>query len=48
VAEQWEYAAGPPLTVEESVRGIVKVVDGASRETTSGKFVTETGEEVPW
>lgn len=48
VAKEWNYAAGPPDTVEDSVKGIVKVVDEASRETVSGKFVTQTGQELPW
>jgi NAD(P)-dependent dehydrogenase (short-subunit alcohol dehydrogenase family) len=47
-AKEWNYAAGPPDTVEDSVKGIVKVVDEATRENVSGKFVTQTGEELPW
>ncbi|TDZ20819.1 Norsolorinic acid ketoreductase nor1 [Colletotrichum orbiculare MAFF 240422] len=47
-AKAWNYAAGPPDTIESSVSGILKVIDGASRETTSGKFVMHTGETLPW
>jgi NAD(P)-dependent dehydrogenase (short-subunit alcohol dehydrogenase family) len=47
-AKQWNYADGPPSTVDESVCGIVKVVDEATRESTSGRFVEYTGEEIPW
>jgi NAD(P)-dependent dehydrogenase (short-subunit alcohol dehydrogenase family) len=48
VAKEWNYAAGPPDTVEDSVQGILKVVDEATRENVSGKFITQTGAEVPW
>jgi NAD(P)-dependent dehydrogenase (short-subunit alcohol dehydrogenase family) len=47
-ARDWGYEPGPPLTVEESVNGIVGVVDGASREKYAGKFVKQTGDEIPW
>jgi NAD(P)-dependent dehydrogenase (short-subunit alcohol dehydrogenase family) len=47
-AKEWGYDAGPPDTVEDSVKGILKVVDEASRENMSGKFVTQTGIELPW
>ncbi|KAK1590721.1 short chain dehydrogenase/ reductase [Colletotrichum navitas] len=48
VAKDWNYAAGPPDTIESSVTGCLQVIDGASRETTSGKFVLQTGQVVPW
>ncbi|KAJ0165333.1 Norsolorinic acid ketoreductase [Colletotrichum tanaceti] len=47
-AREWKYDAGPPDTVEDSVKGVLGVIDGASRDTTSGKLVTQTGEIVPW
>ncbi|KAI8164503.1 Norsolorinic acid ketoreductase nor1 [Colletotrichum sp. SAR 10_70] len=47
-ANAWNYAAGPPDTIDSSVSGCLQVIDGASRETTSGKFVTQTGQVVPW
>ncbi|KAH8668394.1 hypothetical protein BX600DRAFT_434934 [Xylariales sp. PMI_506] len=47
-AREWGYAAGPPETVENSVRGMLEVIDGASRDTVSGKFVTYTGEILSW
>lgn len=34
--------------MEESVDGLVKVIDGATREKTSGRFVTFEGVEFPW
>ncbi|KAJ0423349.1 hypothetical protein BJY00DRAFT_279040 [Aspergillus carlsbadensis] len=48
-ARDWNYAPGPPETVDNSVRGILQVIDGATRETASGKFLSYTGDmEVPW
>ena len=38
-----------PMTLEQSVTGILKIVDPASRETHSGKFWNaEDGKELPW
>ncbi|KAL4864027.1 hypothetical protein BDV12DRAFT_206050 [Aspergillus spectabilis] len=48
VAKEWGYAPGPPETVEGSVKGILEVVDGATREKVGGKFVTYTGQELAW
>jgi NAD(P)-dependent dehydrogenase (short-subunit alcohol dehydrogenase family) len=48
VAEAWGYEKGPPNTVEESVTGILKVVDKADRENFSGKFVSFDGQILPW
>ncbi|OLN88006.1 Norsolorinic acid ketoreductase 1 [Colletotrichum chlorophyti] len=47
-AKEWHYDPGPPDSIESSVAGVLNVIDGASRETTSGKFVTQTGQVVPW
>ncbi|GJC80531.1 norsolorinic acid ketoreductase nor1 [Colletotrichum liriopes] len=47
-AKEWKYKPGPPDTIDSSANGVLAVIDGASRETTSGKFVTQTGEVVPW
>ena len=47
-AKEWNYAAGPPDTVEDSVKGILNVLDGATRDTVSGKFVTQHGDDIPW
>jgi NAD(P)-dependent dehydrogenase (short-subunit alcohol dehydrogenase family) len=47
-AKEWNYAAGPDCTVEDSVQGILKVVDEATRENVSGKFIEQTGAEIPW
>lgn len=47
-AKAWNYDAGPPTTVEESINGMVSVIDGAKRETVGGQFVMWTGETWPW
>lgn len=36
-----------PTTTEDSVNGIVKVIDEATREK-SDKFMTFEGKEIPW
>ncbi|KAL4755892.1 SDR family oxidoreductase [Aspergillus foveolatus] len=48
VAKEWRFDAGPPETVENSVKGILEVVDKASRAGVGGKFVTYTGVELLW
>ncbi|KAG7287388.1 hypothetical protein NEMBOFW57_006899 [Staphylotrichum longicolle] len=37
----------PPLTVEQSVKGVAEQIDGLTPEK-SGKFLTYTGAELPW
>ncbi|KAK5991866.1 Short-chain dehydrogenase RED3 [Cladobotryum mycophilum] len=40
---------GPaPVTVEESVTGMVRVIDEASKEKYAGQFVTEQGKILSW
>jgi hypothetical protein len=36
------------LTLEESVSGMIKVIDVASRDSHGGKLWEYNGEEVPW
>ncbi|PWY73894.1 putative NADPH-dependent 1-acyl dihydroxyacetone phosphate reductase [Aspergillus sclerotioniger CBS 115572] len=36
------------ITVEESVTGVVKVIDASTRETHSGKLTRYNGKEEPW
>ncbi|EAQ90267.1 hypothetical protein CHGG_02202 [Chaetomium globosum CBS 148.51] len=36
------------ITVDESVNGIIKVIDAATQETHSGRLWAYTGNEVPW
>lgn len=35
-------------TVEDSTKGVVAVIDNATRESTSGKFPGWSGVEFPW
>lgn len=48
VAKEWNYAPGPPDTVEKNVKDMLTVIDGATRESAGGKFITQTGQEIPW
>ncbi|KAK6824706.1 toxin biosynthesis [Apiospora arundinis] len=36
------------ISVDDSVKGVIKVVDAATRETHSGKLWSYTGDVVPW
>jgi NAD(P)-dependent dehydrogenase (short-subunit alcohol dehydrogenase family) len=47
-SDAFNYNAGPPLTVEQSVTDMLKVIDNATRESIGGKLVTQTGDEWPW
>ncbi|KAK1976479.1 short chain dehydrogenase/ reductase [Colletotrichum cereale] len=47
-AKEWKYEAGPPDTIDSSANGVLAVIDAATKETTSGKFVTQTGEVLSW
>ena len=38
----------PPMTLEESVKGVLAQVDVASKITTSGSFVSYDGKVIPW
>lgn len=46
-ADQWGFGSGPPDTVESSVEGMLKIIDGASSEM-SGTFITQTGQILGW
>ncbi|PYI08644.1 NAD(P)-binding protein [Aspergillus sclerotiicarbonarius CBS 121057] len=48
VAKEWKYAPGAPESVENSVGRVWGGFDGATRESVGGKFVTYTGQELPW
>lgn len=41
-------ADGAPMTVEDSVKAILKHVDGATREETGGKFWDWEGRRKLW
>ncbi|RWA09889.1 hypothetical protein EKO27_g5204 [Xylaria grammica] len=47
IAKEWGLEKAT-YTIEESVEGMMKVIDGASREETSGKFLRLNGTELPW
>ncbi|KAL5045512.1 hypothetical protein BDW71DRAFT_198244 [Aspergillus fruticulosus] len=38
----------PPITVKESARAVVEVIDASTRESHSGKLWKWTGKEEPW
>ncbi|CAH0025565.1 unnamed protein product [Clonostachys rhizophaga] len=38
----------PPHSAADNAKAIVKLIDAATRETHSGKFLTFDGDEVPW
>lgn len=46
-ANQWGYDKAPPVTVDESVKGMLKVIDEAD-EQSSGNFVTQEGQILCW
>ncbi|KAL4936451.1 hypothetical protein BDV06DRAFT_227886 [Aspergillus oleicola] len=37
-----------PVTIEDSTRGLVAVIDASTKETHSGRLWKRTGEEEPW
>ncbi|KAF5664826.1 ketoreductase [Fusarium heterosporum] len=47
-ATEWGVPLSMLTSVEDSVSGMIKMIDGATRETVSGKFVTCKGQELPW
>ncbi|KAJ5881439.1 Short-chain dehydrogenase/reductase SDR [Penicillium soppii] len=47
-AKEWGYSGAPPVTVEDSVKGMLSVIDGATRDNASGNFITQTGELLSW
>ncbi|KAK7393957.1 hypothetical protein QQX98_013261 [Neonectria punicea] len=46
--KEWGFPGPLPETVDGSVQRILEVIDGATRETVSGKFVTYKGQILPW
>ncbi|KAI8650375.1 hypothetical protein NCS57_01371000 [Fusarium keratoplasticum] len=47
-ARDWGFPGSPPETIEWSVEGMLQIIDEATREKYSGKFVTYKGQELPW
>lgn len=48
VAREWGFPGEPPVSVDDSVCGMLEVIDAATRETASGKFLTQTGDVLAW
>lgn len=40
--------AAAPVFVEDGVNGMIEQIDKATREGSSGKFLSFNGEEIPW
>ncbi|KAG5753804.1 hypothetical protein H9Q70_003567 [Fusarium xylarioides] len=47
-ATEWGFPHNMLEGVEEAVKGSLEIIDGATRETISGKFVSYKGQELPW
>jgi NAD(P)-dependent dehydrogenase (short-subunit alcohol dehydrogenase family) len=47
-AKDWGYPGSPPEKVEGCVKGMLQVIDGATRDATGGSFVTYKGQTLPW
>ncbi|KAF4470801.1 aps10 [Fusarium albosuccineum] len=46
-ANDWGFPNAPFETIEGCVEGMLQIIDGATREKFSGKFVTYKGQELP-
>lgn len=40
--------AEPPMSLEDCVAGVLRQIDGAARETTSGSFIDYDGKVMQW
>jgi NAD(P)-dependent dehydrogenase (short-subunit alcohol dehydrogenase family) len=47
-ATEWGFPHDMLESVEEAVKGNLGIIDSATRENVSGKFVTYKGQELPW
>ncbi|KAJ4251411.1 hypothetical protein NW762_011393 [Fusarium torreyae] len=47
-ATEWGFDHSILDTAEGSAKGMLQIIDGATRETASGKFITYKGQELPW
>ncbi|KAJ9414652.1 hypothetical protein FOXG_17177 [Fusarium oxysporum f. sp. lycopersici 4287] len=47
-ATEWGFPRAMLESVEKAVKGSLGIIDGATRETVSGKFVSYKGQELPW
>ncbi|KAF5619616.1 ketoreductase [Fusarium sp. NRRL 25303] len=47
-ATEWGFPHEMLESIEEAVKGSLGIIDSATRETVSGKFVNYKGQELPW
>ncbi|KAF4338425.1 Aflatoxin biosynthesis ketoreductase nor-1 [Fusarium beomiforme] len=47
-ATEWGFPHSMLESVEGAVKGSLEMIDTATRETTSGKFLSYKGQELPW
>ncbi|KAG9495578.1 hypothetical protein J7337_013828 [Fusarium musae] len=47
-ATEWGFPHAMLEGVEEAVEGSLGIIDSATRENVSGKFITSKGQELPW
>ncbi|KAF9774804.1 hypothetical protein IL306_007162 [Fusarium sp. DS 682] len=47
-ATEWGFPQAMLESVEEAAKGSLGIIDNATRETVSGKFVSYKGQELPW
>ncbi|KAF5649612.1 Aflatoxin biosynthesis ketoreductase nor-1 [Fusarium sp. NRRL 52700] len=47
-ATEWGFPHDLLKSVEEAIEGNLRIIDGATRETVSGKFISYKGQELPW
>jgi NAD(P)-dependent dehydrogenase (short-subunit alcohol dehydrogenase family) len=47
-ATEWGFPHAMLESVEEAAKGSLGMIDSATRETVSGKFVSYKGQELPW
>ncbi|KAF5695158.1 ketoreductase [Fusarium denticulatum] len=47
-ATEWGFPHDLLESIEEAVKGSLGIIDGATRETVSGKFISYKGQELSW
>ncbi|KAF4969802.1 hypothetical protein FSARC_3027 [Fusarium sarcochroum] len=47
-ATEWGFPHSLLETTEGSAKGMLEIIDSATRDTASGKFITYKGQELPW
>jgi NAD(P)-dependent dehydrogenase (short-subunit alcohol dehydrogenase family) len=46
--KEWDYPGEPPVTIDDSVNGILSVIEDATRESDSGNFISYNGDILKW